>query len=1107
MSGRGAPVPGFVPSGFFVLRTPLLPFTAVTAWGDGLQAPGAVDGTDRLADAVFTDRLQLRRRLEEIVTAPEFREALFVASPSLAAAVDVWRKDPDGDRGRAAERSLVSYVMRAAARPTPFGLFAGYTAGTIGADTRLRLAGRDRYRRHTRMDMDYLWALADAVQRDRKLRDDLGYRPNSTLYETAGRLLYAEARQGPAGRSYQLVALEVTPYLLQTLARARDGERLGVLAAALVDGEITRADADAYITELVDSQVLVADIEPQLTGVPPTETMAGTLGRCEHGARLAQRLDAARAGLAAIDADGIGVPADRYRATAAVLDGLPVSPGLSRFVQVDLAKPASEPAGEVVLSSDVVSELGRGVEVLHAFSRYREDESLRRFREQFTDRFETREIPLAQALDEENGIGFGRSAAAATEAAPLPGGQADDQHVPWTRRDTLLLDKLTRALAAGDSEISVVAAEAAAEGETGPPPLPDAFEVVATVTGHGQQASARGDFQVLLQSATGPPGARLLGRFCHVDEQLLELVRSHLAAEESARPEAVFAEVVHLPEGRVGNILTRPVLRGYEIPYLGRSGAPADRQLPLSDLLVSVPGERIVLRSRRLGCEVVPRLTTAHNYSLGRLGVYRFLCALSHQGVVPAVSWDWGPLAQAPFLPRVVSGRVVLSRARWNLGGSELAAFREPRGTRQFAAIQRLRQQRRMPRYVALADGENTLMADMDSVLSLEALAHEVRRRPSASFVELPCGPDRLCASGPEGPFTHEIVVPFARSAPQPGAEPAARPAPQPAARLAPQPAAPPAPQPAARPRPQPTAESPGWSVPASWPRRFPPGSEWLYVKLYSGTATADSVLAGAIRPLVPSLAEAGADRWFFIRYADPHSHLRLRIHGAPDRLLHETQPLLHRVTAPLLETGQLWRVQFDTYEREVERYGGDEGIRLAEHAFHADSAAVLAIVAQLTGDAGADLRWRAAVRGIDLLFDDLRLTLEQKRAIARQARRSYGREFGAGPEFSREAGRWYRNERPFLEALLDPQRDPPPELAGAMAALHQRSTALAPAAAQLAALADAGRLSAGIGELAMSLAHMHVNRMLRSAQRAQELVLYELLDRAYSSQAARRSR
>ena len=59
---------------------------------------------------------------------------------------------------------------------------------------------------------------------------------------------------------------------------------------------------------------------------------------------------------------------------------------------------------------------------------------------------------------------------------------------------------------------------------------------------------------------------------------------------------------------------------------------------------------------------------------------------------------------------------------------------------------------------------------------------------------------------------------------------------------------------------------------------------------------------------------------------------------------------------------------------------------------------------------------------------------------------------------------------------------------------------------AELRRLGQAGRLSATLADIAMSYAHMHVNRLLRSAQRAQELVLYELLDRAYSSQAGRRS-
>jgi len=1071
MTGSGPSNPIAVPSGFFVLRTPLLPFTEVCAWGDGLQSPMILDDPGALDEAVATDRTLLRRRLEDIVTTPQFRDALFVASPSLAAAVDVWRKEPDSDKGRGTERSLVSYFLRAAARPTPFGLFAGCTTGTIGERTCLRLDEGARYRRHTRLDMDYLWALAGAIERDPGLREELDYRPNSSLYQVGDRLLFAEARQSSSGRSYKLVAVDATPYLMQTLARARDGARLDTLAAALVDDDITRADADEYIAELADSQVLMADIWPQLTGAPPTETFVTSLGRHERSASLARRLDEAADCLAAIDADGIGVPAERYRAAAATLDGLPVSPDLSRFVQVDLMKTASE----VTLGANIVSELLRGVEVLHALTRYRRHEGLRQFQEQFTERYGTREVPLAQALDEENGIGFERSSSPTAEAAPLLAGlplrHGQDHLAPWTRRDTFLLDKLTRALAAGSGEITIEPPDAAAIRADDTPPLPDAFDVMAAVVADGEQAAGRGDFQVMLHSVSGPSGARLFGRFLHADDELRQFVRAHLGAEEAVHPDRVFAEIVHLPQGRVGNILCRPVLRGYEIPYLGRSGAPPDRQLPLSDLLVSVQDERIVLRSRRLGCEVVPRLTTAHNHTWRGLGIYRFLCTLQYQQVNPGIMWEWGPLELAPFLPRVVSGRVILSRARWNLGETELAAFREPRGARQFAAVRRLRERLRIPRYVALADRENELVVDLDNVLSIETLAHELRGRVSAPLVELIPGPDQLCASGPEGPFTHQVIVPFVRSSSPSAAQPSSRPAAMPCA------------------------------------RRFPPGSEWLYVKLFTGTATADQVLRRVAGAIESSLAAGVADQWFFIRYGDPDWHLRLRVHGAPDRLLKETLPLLHRVTAPLFETGQLWRIQLDTYEREVERYGGEASVPLAERFFHADSDAVLTIVRQLTGDAGAELRWRVALLGIDLLFDDLGLTLEQKMSIARRARRGYGSEFGAAGDFQREVSRRYRNERASLEPLLDSHRDPPAELASSIQALHQRSMVLDPVARELRAMADAGRLLVDICDLALSLAHMHVNRMLRSAQRAQELVLYEMLGRAYSSQAARRSR
>src|SRR5207248_5163100 len=201
-----------------------------------------------------------------------------------------------------------------------------------------------------------------------------------------------------------------------------------------------------------------------------TDTLVAALGRHQRTASLAHRLDQAAGDLAAIDAGGIGAPAERYQAAAAALDGLPVSPEPSRFLQVDLMKPGRE----VTLGADVVSELLRGVEILHALTRYRGHEGLRQFREQFTRRYETREVPLALALDEENGIGFERSSSPAAEAAPLLAGlplsRGQDQSAQWTRRDTFLLGKLTRALATGSGEITVEASEAAAVRASDIPP-------------------------------------------------------------------------------------------------------------------------------------------------------------------------------------------------------------------------------------------------------------------------------------------------------------------------------------------------------------------------------------------------------------------------------------------------------------------------------------------------------------------------------------------------------------------------------------------------------------------------------------------------------------
>jgi thiopeptide-type bacteriocin biosynthesis protein len=1064
------------PSGFFALRTPLLPFDELLAWSDGLQAASVGDDPARLEAVLAADRARLRERLRTAFTRPEVREALFVASPDLDERCDHWLSQPDGEAGQKIERALVRYFARMAGRATQFGLFAGCSVGAVGAETHLVVAARGLCRRHTRLDMDYLVLLTDALAREPGLRGALAFAVNSSLYRSRGRFRYYEVRRNGQGWTHHQVALEATDYLAATLARAGDGASPGALAAALrqADPDAAQEEAEEYIGDLIDNQVLVSELRPTVTGLEPIHGLATQLR--ERAAAAADRLEQARQELEAIDTSGLGAEPARYRRLARRLEDLPCEIHLGRLFQVDLVKPSAGAS----LGRAVLDEVRAGVTLLHRLARRPHDDRLARFHEAFVARYEGREVPLVEALDAETGIGFD-DAGGQTDASGLLDGlvlpRAAEESVPWGRREVLLLRKLGEALASGAAEVVIQPRDL--EEMAGPkPPLPDAFAVMAAVAAASEEALARGDFRVLLEGATGPSGARLLGRFCHADPELHAQVARHVQAEEALAPDAVFAEIVHFPEGRVGNVLARPSLRSYEIPYLGRASVPADRQVPVTDLLVAAAGGEVLLRSARLDRRAIPRLTSAHNFGMSQ-GIYRFLCALQAQGRAGDLTWDWGPLREAPFLPRVVSGRLVLSRASWRATQDELKPLVQARGARRFAAVQRWRAARRLPRWLALADGDNTLPLDLDNALAVETFVELVKGRERVTLVELFPGPDQLGARGPEGRFVHELVVPFVRTGAATG---------------------------------EPGALATGGGTlrgltsprsPRQAPRSFPPGSEWLYAKLYAGPATLDQVLRDVVGPAVETALRAGAaDRWFFIRYGDPEWHLRLRFHGEPARLQAEVLPALQSAAAPLLEDGRVWRLQLDTYEREVERYGGPEGVVLAERLFHADSEAALALAGLLAEDARGELRWRLTLCGMDLLLREVGLDLDGRREVARAARDAFAAEFSADAGFKHQLSARFRTHRRGLEALLagDPGND---RLAAVLTALRRRSERLAPVLAELRACAGAGRLSATLPELAASYLHMHANRLLRSAQRPQELVLYDFLSRLYESQAA----
>src|SRR5579863_2836239 len=628
-------------SQFFALRTPLLPVEELIEWSGTLTAAQAALARAELQvlDKVWEQDVQgLRDRLRKALSRPEILHALYIASPSLLTGIEHWKRDPDSKKGLQAERALVRYFSRMVMRPTPFGLFSGCSVGPVDNVDRtiLTLKPRAEYRLCCRLDFEYLFALTASLRRDPALEMELRYWPNSSLHKVADAWHYTESRLVETKRTHHLVKIESDCYLEATLNRAQTGATIAELVEAVLQqpgaANPSAEEATEYVLGLIrDNDFLVPNLSPLLTGMPPLDDVIQQLEALPSGENFAHSLRDIRDRITSLEGKGLGSSPEDYEAVAKEVEKLPAEFDRAKLLQVDMVKPVEE----AVLGKTVMSEVTTAVRLLCRLGRNVEPEEIKQFCEAFSARYEQALVPLSEALDEQAGVGFGRTTG--TDGSPLlrglylPERAGKELSSTFSDRHKILLQQVLECARMGKTELELDISSLGADKEDAPD-LADTFCVTAALSAASGSALEKGEFEIYVHGGVGPSGARLLGRFCHTDPAIQLHVEEHLGQEEAMAPEAVFAEVVYLPEGRLGNVLCRPVLRNYEIPYLGRSGAQQDRQLPVSDLLVGVENGSIVLYSRRLGRRVIPRLTNAHGFVNPQLSpVYRFLCYLQHQ--------------------------------------------------------------------------------------------------------------------------------------------------------------------------------------------------------------------------------------------------------------------------------------------------------------------------------------------------------------------------------------------------------------------------------------------------------------------------------------------
>jgi thiopeptide-type bacteriocin biosynthesis protein len=372
-----------------------------------------------------------------------------------------------------------------------------------------------------------------------------------------------------------------------------------------------------------------------------------------------------------------------------------------------------------------------------------------------------------------------------------------------------------------------------------------------------------------------------------------------------------------------------------------------------------------------------------------------------------------------------------------------------------------------------LAEGDHTLSIDFDNPLSVDTLVHLLKRSKDVTLVEMYPQRDRCCVRGPEGNFEHELLIPLTKLRTQEAPEPTMS-----------------------------MVKPSAFQQMHARERVIVPGNDWHYLKLYGGSTTLDELLIGEIGPLLSRCTEDGAVKlWFFVRYSDPDNHLRLRFNTTNSDVVSHITHIINS----LVSNSKIWKIQNDTYRREVERYGGRDGVLDAERIFWADSEAAIAILSNLDRENEQDDRWRVALLGIDTLLADFDFDLDQKLALLDRLRRSYADEFALSPSAKKTIGDRYRSERGQLRRLLNQNvKELSKAESLAIAEFARRSKRVDAWIDRLLINKERDCLDNDIMEIAASCIHMHVNRFIRSSARMHEMVLYEFLYRLYLSDKAR---
>ncbi|CAM3866488.1 MULTISPECIES: lantibiotic dehydratase [Flavobacterium] len=998
-----------------------------------------------------------------------FSEAIYITSPSLRREYEKYKEGKIESQKEIKKLNIAyyKYLSRASSRCTPFGLFAGLGTGEFGNDNKIVLNANpnDKIIRRTRPDMNVICMLAKEIENKDFVQPYVKFFPNNSIYKIDSFYRYVEYYYAAGRRVHKISKVDFSDYLEQILESATEGKTALELVNTLIGLGIEEEEATPFIKELINFQLLVSDFEPSVTGKEFYEVLIDKLHEIQSNhpseglTETIRLLLEIKEDLNTIDENVINEEKTYEVLHSKIKLFLKDIPETNLF-QTDLYFKTEE----AQLNSSIQDSISDVIAFLNKITPNYNNTTLENFKKNFSERYEEAEMPLLQVLDVENGIGYPNKNTVGVNYLidDLEIGNAQqDFEIKWTVQQKRLFELLLKSHKE-DLKVLTITEEDFKDIDYTNTNLPHSFAIKFNVLNAETE-------KIQLDAIAGATANLLIGRFGHGNEEIAKIITDITAHEESHANDSILAEIAHLPESRIGNILSRPDMRTYEMAYLAKSNKEEQFQIQISDLYVSIRNGNIILRSKKLNKQIIPRLGNAHNFSFNSLPVYHFLCDLQLQFYSkPSLYFNWGSLAsQFRFLPRVEYKNVVLKAATWQLNKTDFEPLLKGNSdAKTIKAFNEFKSKFNLPDLFLLVDGDNELLINTDEEIAIFSFIDTIKNRGSIHLEEFLFDTDQALIKDNDGNcFTNECVAFLLNE----------------------------------------ETKFPKINFndekQTEVSRYFLPGSEWLYFKVYCGVKTSDYLLTEIILPIIEDLSEKGKiKKWFYLRYFDSDYHLRFRLHLENTNDYDSIMKLINEALSELHNNGLVAKVQLDTYNKEIERYGV-ENMETSEKLFHLDSVFCTNFINYLDPEIGTTIKWQIALRATDQYLDDFGLDLEQKAAFTEKVAENFFIENNGNTFLRKQLNEKYRKMRSEVEDLMLYEKDAEREILPLLELLNERSYANKSLIESLGIKYEDREFH----NLVFSYIHMMHNRIFNAKQRHNEFVIYELLSRHFKSFIARK--